>query len=96
MTSMQLREAEIYAMIEPHGSEQGYIQAAIICSVIANVNRDEKKKPKPFIPEDFLPSFYRKVKKKQSSGEMREILSGMSTKGKRKNFKGKRKINARK
>jgi hypothetical protein len=28
---------------------------ALICSVIANVNRDAKKKPRPFKPEDFLP-----------------------------------------
>lgn len=95
MTSKQLREAEIYARIEPYGVEQDYVQAAIICSVIANVNRDSKKRPAPFTPEDFLPSFYREVKKKQSSEEIGNILRGMSVKRK-KSFKGKRKINARK
>ena len=90
MTSLQLREAEVYARLEPYGEEQGYIQAAIICSVIANVNRDAKKRPRPFIPEDFLPLFYKskgitKGLKKQSVEEMRNVLSGMSVKGNRKN-----------
>ena len=81
--------------MEPYGEEQGYRQAAIICSVIANVNRDAKKRPRPFIAEDFLPLFYVGIKKKQSAEEMRNILGSMSVRGKRKKFKGKRK-NARK
>lgn len=31
------------------------IGSAMVCSVIANVNRDRKKRRKPFAPEDFLP-----------------------------------------
>lgn len=31
------------------------LNAALICSVIANVNRDPKFRPKAFTPEDFMP-----------------------------------------
>lgn len=34
---------------------QHLLPAAMICSLIANVYRDEKKQPKPFQPADFLP-----------------------------------------
>ena len=29
--------------------------SALVCSVLANVNRDPEKKPEPFLPADFLP-----------------------------------------
>lgn len=29
-------------------------RAALVCSVIANVNRDPKKRPRPFTPRDFM------------------------------------------
>lgn len=37
------------------GPERGDLRAGIIASLIANVNRDAKKKPQPFTPVDFMP-----------------------------------------
>jgi hypothetical protein len=44
-----------YAGIEPFGEEAADLRAGIIASVIANVNRDRKRKPDPFTPLDFMP-----------------------------------------
>jgi hypothetical protein len=44
-----------YASIEPFGEERADVRAGIIASVIANVNRDRKKRPEPFSVQDFMP-----------------------------------------
>ena len=31
--------------------------SALICATLCNLQRDEKRKPKPFLPEDFLPTY---------------------------------------
>jgi hypothetical protein len=43
-----------YASIEPFGEERADLRAGIIASVIANSNRDRKRKPEPFSPYDFM------------------------------------------
>jgi len=30
-------------------------RSALICTLLAEVNRDRKKRPKPFKPQDFMP-----------------------------------------
>jgi len=37
-------------------------RAALICTVLAEINRDRKKRPRPFKPEDFMPKRGRKQK----------------------------------
>lgn len=49
--------------------------SALICSVIANVNR---KKGKAFDPSDFMPKEKTKKKKKMSIAEMVEALKGIT------------------
>ena len=44
-----------FAGIEPFGEERADVRAGIIASVIANVNRDAKKRSQPFAPSDFMP-----------------------------------------
>ena len=44
-------------------------RAALICSVIANVNRDPEK-TKPFTPDDFMP----KVQEEQTPEQMAELF----------------------
>ena len=46
-----------YYRLEPFGGKRDEIHAAMIAMVIANANRDEKKKPNPFTIEDFLLNF---------------------------------------
>ena len=48
-------------------------QAALICCVLANINRDKKKKPKPFTVDDFMPKLVGK-KEKQTPQQQFEIV----------------------
>ncbi len=41
-----------------HANRQSDLRAGFIGSVIANVNRDEAKKPDPYTAEDFFPDPY--------------------------------------
>jgi hypothetical protein len=45
--------------------------AALICSVLANVNRDAEKRPEPFQPADFMPGA------KSEEDEMREFVEAV-------------------
>ena len=57
-------------------------RAGMVCSIIANVYRDAKRKPEPFTPEDFMPVTKRNqetkkvepVKVAQTEGEMLKML----------------------
>jgi len=53
-------------------------RAGMVCSLIANVYRDAKRKPEPFTPEDFMPvtkqQETKKVKVAQTEGEMLKML----------------------
>ena len=76
MTGAQLKEAELYHQVEPYGELQQFYQAALICCIIANANRDTKKKPEPFKVEDFMPQFEEIDKQAQ----MKKVLTAMATK----------------
>lgn len=43
-----------FAALEPFGDNRADYHAALIAMVIANVNRDSKRKPQPFKINDFL------------------------------------------
>lgn len=57
MSSKELAEWIAFYRIEPFGEVRGDLQAGIIASVIAEGNRDSKKRPKPYTPLDFIPDF---------------------------------------
>lgn len=44
-----------YYSVEPFGEERGDLRTGILASVIANVNRDRKKRSEPYTPQDFMP-----------------------------------------
>ena len=48
---------EFNALSERYGVNQEWLnyRAALICSVLANIARDPKKKGTPYIPRDFMP-----------------------------------------
>lgn len=52
-----------YYSEEPFGEERADLRSAIVACVIANANRDPKKRPRPFSPQDFMP-----LAKRQSGG----------------------------
>jgi hypothetical protein len=58
-----------------HHISEAKLNAALICTVLANVQRDPKKRP--YEIEDFLPQRKREFKT-QSPEEMRMALSGIA------------------
>ena len=48
-------------------------RGAMICSVIAEVNRDRKKRKKPYTPSDFMPK-KKKTRVELTGEQMREQL----------------------
>jgi hypothetical protein len=81
LSGTQLREWEVYYQTKPFGTQLGFYQSGIISSVLGNVNRDSKKTPTPFKPEDFIPHAYRMDKpKKQGIETMKALLNGISVK----------------
>lgn len=76
--------------IDPWGRERGDLQAGIIASIIAEANRDHKRRSEPFAPLDFMP-FQRMSKEdreKELSAKIRRGLLGAG-KGKPKGKKPK-------
>lgn len=53
MSSRELSEWMAFYELEPFGND--WHQTGTIASVIANVNRDPKKRATPFEAEDFIP-----------------------------------------
>lgn len=54
ISSRELTEWMAYYELEPFGQERGDLQAGVVASVIANVNRDPKKSRKEYKPDDFV------------------------------------------
>jgi hypothetical protein len=46
-----------YHQLEPFGAERADLGFGIVASVMANVHRDPKRRPRPFSPSDFMPKF---------------------------------------
>jgi|SRR5688500_10845477 len=57
VSSREFIEWMAYYRLEPFGELRSDLRNGITASVIANVNRDKKRKPKPFKAEDFMPDF---------------------------------------
>lgn len=60
LSALEFEEWLAYNAIDPIGLERADAAAGIVASVIANVNRDPKKKPDPFTAADFMPRYDRK------------------------------------
>jgi hypothetical protein len=75
MSAAELSDwAQFYA-VEPWGSEAAFLRTGIITALIANTNRDAKKKPEPFVPADFIPDFTGKKRRaKLDPKNVRNIL----------------------
>lgn len=69
--SREYAEWIAYDQIEPIGPERGDLQAAIVASTIANVNRSSRSRA--FTPDQFMPRFDRKAVT-QTPEEMLRVL----------------------
>lgn len=76
---MTLKEFDIYVRAwsrkEKDLQKLEDIRTARLCSIIANVNRDPKKKPRPYTEKDFMP----REKKKMTVEQMEIMLKGITT-----------------
>ena len=57
ISSREFAEWIAYNRLEPFGERRADLRTGIVASVIANVNRDKKKRSKPFKAEEFMPEF---------------------------------------
>ena len=55
MSSREFTEWLAYARLEPFGPEADDQRMAQLMALIANVNRDPKRRKVPFTPDDFMP-----------------------------------------
>lgn len=55
VSSHDFAEYWAHFQLEPWGTEREDLRSGIVASTIANVNRDKKKRARPFLPSDFIP-----------------------------------------
>lgn len=80
MSSAELTEWIAFNQLSPIGDDRGDLQAAIITSTLANVNRAEKTAP--FKPRDFMP-YVREEKTERPVSETFAAAASTVTKIKR-------------
>mgnify|MGYP003139586721 CR=1 FL=1 len=73
--SRELSEWMAYYELNPFGSVRDDLQAGIVASTIANVNRG--KNDKSFTPSDFMPYI---DKPQQSEGDMQAVMDALAGK----------------
>lgn len=85
MRPSELGEYLALCAIDDWTRNRGDLQAGIICSVLAEINRDPKKKGDPFKASDFMPyeraQSTEEQRQQDLSARLRAALTGM---GKRK------------
>ena len=76
MDSRELVDWMAYERVDPFGLDRLDLLAGIIASTIANVYRDEKKRKKPFQPDEFMPKFdaRKKEKPRQTWQQQKQII----------------------
>lgn len=57
ISSHELAEWMAYARLEPFGAERADVPLAMLMALTAEINRDKKKRRKPYSPLDFMPRF---------------------------------------
>jgi len=55
VSSRELAEWMAFFELEPWGTEVEDWRAGLIASTVANANRDQKRRRRPYEPQDFMP-----------------------------------------
>lgn len=76
MTCVQMQEWENFYRIEPWGAEVEELRLGNICSVLANLKRDPKSKPLPFMASDFFATFIKPKSEYQSTDDLIAAIEG--------------------
>lgn len=79
LSARQLAGWISYSRLEPFGEERADLRSANICQILAETNRNPKKRTKPFTTKDFMPDFLSDEDEKpvQSADEMKKILGSL-------------------
>lgn len=77
MSALEFSEWLAYYQLEPFGDERADLRMAILASLIANANRDKKKRKKAFDPKDFIPQFGKEAQTPEQQLAIVEMLNAM-------------------
>ena len=66
-----------YYQIEPFGGVRGDLHAALVAAIIANANRDPKKRRKPYTPGEFMPDWWKGKEKAEGPAHVALLLAKM-------------------
>lgn len=64
-SAKELREWQIYSLIEPFGEERADLRTGIIASILVNLQR--KKGTRAYTASDFMPKFTNEIKTKPTT-----------------------------
>jgi flagellar basal body rod protein FlgC len=78
MDSAEMTEWVAYAQLDPFGNVRSDLQAGVVASTVANVNRDKKKKKAPYEPHDFVLRFERQAKQQRTPEELLVKVQGLA------------------
>ena len=74
VSSRELAEWMAFFSLEPWGCETEDWRFGMLASVIANANRDPKRRRRPYEPKDFMPQRRTQPAESQTSEEQAQIL----------------------
>lgn len=75
MSSAEFAEWMAYYTLEPFGEERADLRMAVLASLIANANRDPKRRKRAYAPKDFMPQFDRPEQDWQQQLSIAEMLN---------------------
>ena len=88
MRPSELGEWMGFWSINPWGERRADLRAGVVASTIANVNRDPKKRPSAYVPDDFVvyrePQEPRELSRTQNRDLSKRLLVAFGLKPKRK------------
>lgn len=79
ITGPQLADWLDFYAVEPWGDTRADLRAGIVAAVVANANRDAKRRPEPFAPSDFMPLVQRRKAEDEEANidGLRHALRGL-------------------
>lgn len=68
MSHGEFVEWAAFYSVEPFGEYGHNLRTAMLMSLLANINRDDKKRPQPFELDDFMPDWWEEPSAVQNTG----------------------------
>lgn len=77
MSSHEFTEWMAFAQLEPFGEERADFRAALIAMIVANANRDPKRKQAPYTIDDFMLFREKDDRPQRTQAETAELVAQM-------------------